>query len=606
MGARTREEDIDIMTIKEVVYELIGRDYVSPVLDRMKVKADDANRVMRNLRSQTIGMNANMREAAREIPGMGRALSMVKNPLIMGGALVAGVSAVMVDATNRAKAFNTEFRLLANINLSRSIGELNRLKSTIATTAYAGGHDIGATSRAYFDVQSITGMYGAQASPMVRQGMEFARLMGADPNEWVAGLAKAQANYGFSNADIGKYQSAAYASLVAGAMTFDQLAKASPVFAGSAAASGQSFTDAMKMFTLFTMRTKSTDEAATMTNSLFRDLTREGTIKGFLNAGINPYNSDGSFKSVIQLMTELADVFSSQQTQLQVNNLKNAFSGSEGLTAMLNAAAGGAEQLTAQLRNFDNAELDLNRAREIARNDLNLLESDLRNKFNTSLTQLGEALLPARIELVRLGIAAVDFVRDVIDWKGAARREGTSIADWATSGLERWDSMSESDRAAFKASVESARDQARATYGTLPNPSTVGLWFNSQAKNYAGGLGFYLLGSGARSREANIGKWGAAISTYDSVLSQIAALENPVDAPTGGNGGSDTVVDAQSAISTAIGGGRQQKVINVTIGSLVGSQSFNSTVRESRDDITSIVEEALIRAIYGAEQLAVR
>ena len=603
MGARTREEDIDIMTIKEVVYEIIGRDYVSPVLDRMKVKADDANRVMRNLRSQTIGMNANMREAAREIPGMGRALSMVKNPLIMGGALVAGVSAVMVDATNRAKAFNTEFRNLANINLSRSIGELNRLKSTIATTAYAGGHDIGATSRAYFDVQSITGMYGAQASPMVRKGMEFARLMGADPNEWVAGLAKAQANYGFSNADIDKYQASAYASLVAGAMTFDQLAKASPVFAGSAAASGQSFTDAMKMFTLFTMRTKSTDEAATMTNSLFRDLTREGTIKGFLKAGINPYNSDGSFKSVIQLMTELADVFSSQQTQLQVNNLKNAFSGSEGLTAMLNAAAGGAEQLTAQLRNFDNAELDLNRAREIARNDLNLLESDLRNKFNTSLTQLGEALLPARIELVRLGIAAVDFVRDVIDWKGAARREGTSIADWATSGLDRWNSMSESDRAAFKASVESARDQAVATYGTLPSPSKVGLWAAER------GLAWPILGaigSGAHVRETNIGKWGAAISSYDSVLSQIAALENPVDAPTGGNGGSNTVVDAQSAISTAIGGGRQQKVINVTIGSLVGSQSFNSTVRESRDDITSIVEEALIRAIYGAEQLAVR
>ena len=603
MGARTREEDIDIMTIKEVVYQIVGRDYMSPVLDRMRASAESTNHVMRNLRSQTIGMNANMREAAREIPGMGRALSMVKNPLLMGGALVAGVSAVMVDATDRAKAFNTEFRNLANINLSRSIGELNRLKSTIATTAYAGGHDIGATSRAYFDVQSITGMYGAQASPMVRQGMEFARLMGADPNEWVAGLAKAQANYGFSNADIGKYQSAAYASLVAGAMTFDQLAKASPVFAGSAAASGQSFTDAMKMFTLFTMRTKSTDEAATMTNSLFRDLTREGTIKGFLNAGINPYTSDGSFKSVIQLMTELADVFSSQQTQLQVNNLKNAFSGSEGLTAMLNAAAGGAEQLTAQLRNFDNAELDLNRAREIARNDLNLLESDLRNKFNTSLTQLGEALLPARIELVRLGIAAVDFVRDVIDWKGAARREGTSIADWATSGLERWDSMSESDRAAFKASVESARGQAVATYGTLPSPSKVGLWAAER------GLAWPILGaigSGARSRETNIGKWGAAVSTYDSVLSQIAALENPVEAPTGGNGGSDTVVDAQSAISTAIGGGRQQKVINVTIGSLVGSQSFNSTVRESRDDITTIVEEALIRAIYGAEQLAVR
>lgn len=586
------------MTIREVVYTLVGRDYVSPVLDKLKVKGDDTTRVLRNLRSQTAGMSGNMREAAREIPGMGRALSMVKNPLIMGGALVAGVSAVMVDATNRAKAFNTEFRNLANINLSRSIGELNRLKSTIANTAYAGGHDIGATSRAYFDVQSITGMYGAQASPMVRQGMEFARLMGADPNEWVAGLAKAQANYGFSNADIGKYQSAAYASLVAGAMTFDQLAAASPVFAGSAAASGQSFTDAMKMFTLFTMRTKSTDEAATMTNSLFRDLTREGTIKGFLNAGINPYNSDGSFKSVIQLMTELADVFSSQQTQQQVNNLKNAFSGSEGLTAMLNAAAGGAEQLTAQLRNFDNAELNLNRTREIALGDLTLLEEEMRNKFNTSLTQLGEALLPARIEFTRLAIKALDFVREIADWQGTARRTGAQNANWAQEQFVRYGEMSISEKEQFLADVRTQRDAGQARYQAIPTSGIQRGVANSFIVSS-------VVGWGSRAREANRLSTLSEVGIYNDILAQAEAW-GTASGIVGRDGDSKTNADAQSAISTAIGGGRQQKVINVTIGSLVGSQSFNSTVRESRDDITSIVEEALIRAIYGAEQMAAR
>ena len=598
VDSRTGEEDIDIMTIREVVYTLVGRDYVSPVLDKLKVKGDDTTRVLRNLRSQTAGMSGNMREAAREIPGMGRALSMVKNPLIMGGALIAGVSAVMVDATTRAKTFNAEFRNLANINLSRSIGELNRLKSTIATTAYAGGHDIGATSRAYFDVQSITGMYGAQASPMVRQGMEFARLMGADPNEWVAGLAKAQANYGFSNSDIGKYQSAAYASLVAGAMTFDQLAKASPVFAGSAAASGQSFTDAMKMFTLFTMRTKSTDEAATMTNSLFRDLTREGTIKGFLNAGINPYNSDGSFKSVIQLMTELADVFSSQQTQLQVNNLKNAFSGSEGLTAMLNAAAGGAEQLTAQLRNFDNAELNLNRTREIALGDLTLLEEEMRNKFNTSLTQLGEALLPARIEFTRLAIKALDFVREIADWQGTARRTGAQNANWAQEQFVRYGEMSISEKEQFLADVHTQRDAGQARYQAIPTSGIQRGVANSFIVSS-------VVGWGSRAREANRLSTLSEVGIYNDILAQAEAW-GTASGIVGRDGDSKTNADAQSAISTAIGGGRQQKVINVTIGSLVGSQSFNSTVRESRDDITSIVEEALIRAIYGAEQMAAR
>lgn len=583
------------MTIKEVIYQIVGRDYLSPVLDKLGAAGEDASRVMRNLRSQTVGMNANMREAAREIPGMGRALSMVKNPLIMGGSLIAGVGAVMVDATNRAKAFNTEFRNLANINLSRSISELGRLKTMIANTAYAGGHDISATSRAYFDVQSITGMYGSQASPMVRKGMEFARLMGADPNEWVAGLAKAQANYGFSNADIDKYQASAYASLVAGAMTFDQLAKASPVFAGSAAASGQSFTDAMKMFTLFTMRTKSTDEAATMTNSLFRDLTREGTIKGFLKAGINPYTSGGNFKSIIQLMTELADVFASKNTQLEVNNLKNAFSGSEGLTAMLNAAAGGAEQLAAQLRNFDNAELNLAQAREIALGDLNLLESELRNKLNTSLTQLGEALLPARVELTRLSIAALDFVRNSIDWQGSARREGVSNAQWAQEGFARYGEMSANEREQFLSDVRARRDAGQAHYKALPKASALDLGLANVD---------VIWGSGARRKESNRLSVLSEVSAYNDILAQADAWSAESAVVNGGNG--KTGADANAAVAAAIGGGRQQKVINVTIGSLVGSQSFNSTVRESRDDITSIVEEALIRAIYGAEQLAVR
>ena len=593
MGARTREEDIDIMTIKEVVYELIGRDYVSPVLDRMTVKADDANRVMRSLRSQTIGMNTNMREAAREIPGVGRALSMVKNPLIMGGALIAGIGAVTVDATNRAKAFNAEFRNLANINLSRSIGELNRLKGMIASTAYAGGHDIGATSRAYFDVQSITGMYGAQASPMVRQGMEFARLMGADPNEWVAGLAKAQANYGFSNSDIGKYQSAAYASLVAGAMTFDQLAKASPVFAGSAAASGQSFTDAMKMFTLFTMRTKSTDEAATMTNSLFRDLTREGTIKGFLNAGINPYTSEGSFKSVVQLMTELADVFASKGTQLEVNNLKNAFSGSEGLTAMLNAAAGGAEQLSSQLSNFESAELKLAEARSIARNDATLHEEELRNRLNIQIVQLGNALLPLRVRIVEILSSVTDYMGQIFGGSAVvgaigARQENLAFADAYNNFVDLSPERQEQLRANLLGNRAAYEERIAKSQKALDR---WGKWHPFYSYHYNEVYGLQGRISAIDQMEAEM--FGPTMN---------GGLE--ADSTSGGNG--KTGADASAAVAAAIGGGRQQKVINVTIGSLVGSQSFNSTVRESRDDITSIVEEALIRAIYGAEQMAAR
>ena len=73
----------------------------------------------------------------------------------------------------------------------------------------------------------------------------------------------------------------------------------------------------------------------------------------------------------------------------------------------------------------------------------------------------------------------------------------------------------------------------------------------------------------------------------------------------GKTGSTATDAAAMQAALAAAGGGRQQKVITVTIGSLVGNQSFNTSVRESRDDITAVVEEALLRAINGAEQIAI-
>ena len=142
-------------------------------------------------------------------------------------------------ATDQAARFNHEFRNLANLNLGKTRSELRQLKELVMSTSYAGGFDLSKTNSAFFDVQSVTGLSGAAAAPMVRKGMEFARLLGADPNAWVQGLALAQANFGFSNRAIDDFQSKAYATLKAGNITFDQIAQLIPRFAGAAASSGQ-------------------------------------------------------------------------------------------------------------------------------------------------------------------------------------------------------------------------------------------------------------------------------------------------------------------------------------------------------------------------------
>lgn len=164
---------------------------------------------------------------------------MLRNPAIVAGTAIAGTAVLLRQATDQAARFNHEFRNLANLNLSKTRSELQQLREQVVSTAYAGGFDLSKTNSAFYDVQSVTGLSGAAAAPMVRKGMEFARLLGADPNTWVQGLALAQANFGFSNRAIDDFQSKAYATLKAGNITFDQIAQLIPRFAGAAASSGR-------------------------------------------------------------------------------------------------------------------------------------------------------------------------------------------------------------------------------------------------------------------------------------------------------------------------------------------------------------------------------
>lgn len=225
------------MNVREVIYEISGKDRLTPTLEKIGVRGEATNKILTSLNRDTFSLKNNIRMAASEIPGLSRGLTMLRNPAIVAGTAIAGTAVLLRQATDQAARFNHEFRNLANLNLSKTRSELQQLREQVVSTAYAGGFDLSKTNSAFYDVQSVTGLSGAAAAPMVRKGMEFARLLGADPNTWVQGLALAQANFGFSNRAIDDFQSKAYATLKAGNITFDQIAQLIPRFAGAAASS---------------------------------------------------------------------------------------------------------------------------------------------------------------------------------------------------------------------------------------------------------------------------------------------------------------------------------------------------------------------------------
>lgn len=583
------------MNVREVIFDIIGRDRLSPTLDKIGVRGESARKVMSSLNRQTLTFNDNIKTVAAEIPGLSRGFELLRNPVVLAGAALTGATVALSRAADQAARFNHEFRNLANLNLNKTRSELRQLKDLVTSTAYAGGFDLSKTTSAYYDVQSVTGLSGAAASPMVRKGMEFARLLGADPNAWVQGLALAQANFGFSNRAIDDFQSKAYATLKAGNITFDQIAQLIPRFAGAAASSGQGYEEALKMFTLFTMRSSSRDEAATMTQALFRDLTNAGVIKGFTAAGVKMFDKSGNIRPVSALLEELSDRFAkayAKSGDAGVVKLRNQFAGSEGINALLNTAADRAATFKDQLRNFADSELELARVREIAKDDAVLLSEELRNKLNIAVTQLGESLLPLRLELTKTALAVVNGTR--LLFSESARRN--SGADAFRQLLENAgvDTMSPEQRDAFLQTVRERRDKAYSDAQKYQNRADILKWFWSPG---------YL----NNQQRADMSR-GFAEAATDYLTMPFSGDAGSATSLAGSKTGAKTATDAaamQAALATA-GGGRQQKVVNVTIGSLVGSQSFNTSVRESRDDITSVVEEALLRAINGAEQLAIQ
>lgn len=338
----------------------------------------------------------NSKAMADEVPMIGNAFKLASNPIALTAAGVLAIGKGIDYTTQKAADFNTQFRALSNLNLDKSKRDIESLKHMVLDTAFNKGFDTNKTIMGYFDVQSTTGKFGGEVKRIVEKQGEFANLMQADFGEYIAGTAKGMANFGFGVDKLDEFNRSAYATVKVGVTTFDQLAKVQSVYAGAAASNNQTFDTANKLLALFTVKTKSVDEAATLTKSMFNDLTKDATIKAFKKVGISIYDNNGAIKQGDTLLLELNKKFNALDGDKKVVALKNQFTGSEGLIAMIQAATDKSGQLQNTLNSFDSTKLGLNKALEQAKNDVNYINQQLKNKINVMEIQIGEDMLPIK------------------------------------------------------------------------------------------------------------------------------------------------------------------------------------------------------------------
>ena len=385
---------------------------------------NSVNTMQAKMNSLKFNFAKNSKEIAAEVPMLGSALKLISNPLTFTAAGILAIGKGIDYTTKKAADFNTEFRALSNLNLDKSKKEISSLQRMVLGTAFDKGFSTTQTVAGYFDVQSTTGKFGSEVRRIVEKQGEFANLMQANFNDYIAGTAKGMANFGFGADKLDEFNRSAYATVKVGVTTFDQLAKVQSVYAGAAASNNQTFDTANKLLALFTIKTKSVDEAATLTKSMFNDLTKDTTIKAFKKVGLSIYDNNGKIKQADTLMLELNKKFAGLDKDKKVVTLKNQFSGSEGLIAMIQAATDKSGQLQSTFNSFSETKLDMDKTMELAKNDLNYKNEILRNKLNAMEIEIGISLLPLKTKIAELKLAAIDLVNTLTLGSNGDRNKG--------------------------------------------------------------------------------------------------------------------------------------------------------------------------------------
>lgn len=375
--------DNKVLTILEV------RDLLNPALSKGLQQVEGLNTATNQL-----GAGA---ESA--FSRAGRGLGMLATGAAAFGAAAA---AAIQQATQRAQAFNAEFRETRNLNLDKSSAAIEGLKDTILDTALATGRSAIDMNRAFFDIQSGTGKFGQEVAAIATDTSNFTRAFRIDFNTALEAGIRGMKNFNLQASDMERFYGSMVKTVQVGIVTFEQLARVQVDYAGSAAAAGQSVDSANKLFAVFTTRAKSAEEAATLTKSAFTDLLRPSTLEAFQRVGVSVFDTTtGKVRQLDDIVAQLNERFaSSRGSDAALTGLINQFSGSEGLTALISEAARNGDNMLNTFRQFDATEFRLGDALRAANADADVLAEVARNKLDVILTKIGQKTLPIWVNLL--------------------------------------------------------------------------------------------------------------------------------------------------------------------------------------------------------------
>lgn len=373
----------------------VGLGGAKEMLAEMAAIRDQSQALLKGMTEEAAKATGAFGKLRQEFPALDSAVKLATNPLVLMTAAVGGVVAAFGTGVKAASEFNNEFLQLQNLNLDKSADDIAGLKDTILGLSLESGRSAKEVSKAFFDIQSGTGLFGEDVAGITDRLADFATATNTDFNTAVGGAIKAIRAFNLDVEDMDAFLASSFATVQVGITTFDELAAVQTEYAGAAAASGQSVNDANKLFAAFTATAKDSAQAANLTKTAFQDLTKKNTVEGFKSIGVSVFDVSGKMRSVDAVVRDLVPKLKDMSAE-DFAVLKENIGGSEGIRGLLDQAKSQGDALIETFKAFDGAteNFDIEKLLENAKGDFTTLKNIVGNQVNTVMIQLGEAILP--------------------------------------------------------------------------------------------------------------------------------------------------------------------------------------------------------------------
>ena len=382
------------MSTKKSIWSLVVKAAgVESKLSKVSGLADKVSEKFTGAQDRIHQFTGGIREAVSEVPFLGRAVELATNPIVAMGAALVFTIGVMGKAVNKAGEYNHQFLELQQLNLDKPTSEINKLNDAVLNTAFAAGMGSTKTAEAYYNLQSSTGKYGEEIDKTVQKLGNFSTVTKANFEALVNGAGKAIKIFKLSSNDMDDFLASAAKTVQMGVTTFDQLANVQVDYFGGAAAAGQGFDEANKLFAALTIAAKSPQEAATLTKTAFQGLIDPSVQKGLSKYGVNLFDTSGKMKKLDLITKDLVDRLKTMSDQ-EFSTFMGEVGGPEGLRTVLNTAKSNGDALLETLKKFDNTKFDIDKALKNANGDFQTLKNLVGNRINVIMVRLGQQILP--------------------------------------------------------------------------------------------------------------------------------------------------------------------------------------------------------------------